>query len=129
MKIRRLIMLLAAVSVIAATMAPAALAKGPGDQAKKEAAGWVCGGDAELPMGHCLSPGTFKNFAKMAPRGGTFQLQVFDAGDGTFLTAEIATFKAADNRPCPNDPDPEATDGTYWDFVEDVLWVCHHQPG
>ena len=123
---RRLITVLAVVSMMVGAMAPAALANGLSDQAKKEAAGWGCAADVGLPDGHCISPGTAKNFDKMAARGGTFQLQVFDA-DGNFLTAEIATFKNADDRACPHDP--ESPDGTYWDFVEDVLWVCHHQPG
>ena len=60
----------------------------------------------------------------MAARGGTFQLLVFDE-EGSFVTAEIATFKDADDRACPHDD--ESPDGTYWDFVEDTLWVCHHR--
>ena len=121
-------MLLAAVSMLVASMAPAALAGGTSDQQTKQDHGWKCGAEVSLPGGHCISPGTAKNFEKMAARGGTFQLQVFDS-DGNFLTAETATFKDADSRPCPNDNDPQADDGTYWDFVPGVLWVCHHQPG
>lgn len=125
MRTRRLTMVLAVVAMAIGAMAPAALAS---DQSTKEAAGWGCGGAVGLPAGHCISPGTVKNFDKIVANGGTFQLQVFDE-EGNFLTAESATFKAsADSRPCPNDDDPRNTDGTYWPFVPG-LYVCHHQPG
>lgn len=122
---KRLITITALAAVMALAAAPAAFA-GAATQAQKEAAGWGCGAAVELPDGHCISPGTVRNFEKMAARGGTFQLLVFDE-QGNFLTAEIATFKDADDRPCPNDL--ESPDQTYWDFVEDTLWVCHHQSG
>lgn len=118
-------MVLAVAAMTMATMAPAALAS---DQSTKQAAGWGCAEAVGLPAGHCISPGTVRNFDKVVARGGTFQLLVFDQ-DGEFLTAEIATFKAlADGRPCPHDDDARNTDGTYWEFVEG-LYVCHHQPG
>ncbi|HUO45624.1 MAG TPA: hypothetical protein VM470_02190 [Acidimicrobiia bacterium] len=97
-----------------------------GDRSRLEHRGVGMCGCVGLPDGHCISPGTLKNFANIVAKGLTFQLLVFD-GDGDFLTAEIATFKAsADNRPCPHDPD--SPDGTYWPFVEG-LYVCHHQAG
>src|SRR5680860_1794375 len=126
MRTHRFIMVLAVVAMTMTTMAPAALAS---DQSTKEAAGWGCAAAVGLPPGHCISPGTVKNFDKIVERGGTFQLLVYDA-EGNFLTAEIATFKSsADGRPCPHDDDIRNTDGTYWEFVEGVLYVCHHQPG
>ena len=121
---KRSITVAALAAALVLSVAPAALAAG--DQAQKEAAGWGCGAAVELPDGHCISPGTVRNFDRTAARGGTFQLLVFDE-QGGFLTAEVATFKDADDRPCPNDP--ESADGTYWDFVADTLWVCHHQAG
>ncbi len=125
MHTHRFIMVLAVVAMTMATTAPAALAS---DQSTKEAAGWGCAEAVGLPAGHCISPGTVKNFDQVVARGGTFQLLVHDS-DGNFLTAEIATFKAsADGRPCPHDDDARNTDGTYWEFVPG-LYVCHHQPG
>lgn len=122
---QRFIMVLAAAAIAMATMAPAALAS---DQSTKQAAGWGCADAVNLPAGHCISPGTVRNFDKVVARGGTFQLLVFNQ-DGNFLTAEIATFKAsADGRPCGHDDDVRNTDGTYWEFVPG-LYVCHHQPG
>lgn len=123
---RKLTMVLAvATMMVVGLMAPAALAS---DQSTKQDAGWGCGSDVGLPDGHCISPGTVTNFDKTVDKGLTFQLLVFDQ-DGEFLTAEIATFKAsADSRPCPHDPDPRNTDGTYWEFVPG-LYVCHHRPG
>lgn len=122
----RLIMMLAIAAMMVGVTAPAALAS---DQSTKQDAGWGCGSDVGLPAGHCISPGTLKNFDKTVAEGQTFQLLVFDQ-DGEFLTAEIATFKAsADSRPCPHDSDPRNTDGTYWEFVEDTLYVCHHRAG
>lgn len=122
---QRFITVLAVASMTMTTMAPAALAS---DQSTKQAAGWGCGGDVGLPDGHCIAPGTVKNFDKVVARGGTFQLLVFDE-DGDFVTAEIATFKASANgRPCPHDDDDRNTDGTYWEFVPG-LYVCHHQSG
>jgi hypothetical protein len=125
MRIRRLIIVLTVVAVAMGALAPAALAS---DQSKKVDAGWGCAEAVGLPAGHCISPGTVKNFSKIVENGGTFQLLVYDEA-GNFLTAEIATFMAsANSRPCPNDTDPRNTDGTYWEFVPG-LYVCHHQPG
>lgn len=108
-------------SLVVLGVAPAALAS---DQSTKEAAGWACGESAGLPPGHCISPGTAKNFAKIAAKGGTFLIMVYD-GEGNFISSEGATFKAsADSRPCPNDP--ESPDGTWWSPVPG-LYVCHHQ--
>lgn len=122
---QRFITVLAVAAMTMTTMAPAALAS---DQSTKQAAGWACGSDVNLPDGHCIAPGTVDNFDKVVARGGTFQLLVFDQ-DGDLLTAEIATFKAsADGRPCRHDDDVRNTDGTYWEFVPG-LYVCHHQPG
>ena len=119
---RRLLILGVVLLLGTLVLAPAALAS---DQSTKEAAGWVCGGDAGLPPGHCLSPGTVKNFDKTLANGGTFMIMVFDAA-GNLLATEGATFKAsADNRPCPNDP--ESPDGTWWSPAPG-LYVCHHQP-
>jgi hypothetical protein len=122
---RRFATVLAVVALTAAAAAPAALAV---DRSAQQAAGWGCGADVGLPAGHCITPGTVKNFDAIVARGGTFQLLVFDE-DGDFLTAEIATFKAsADGRPCPHDDDARNTDGTYWEFVPG-LYVCHHRSG
>lgn len=113
-----------AVMVMTAAMAPAALAS---DQSDKVDVGWGCAEAVGLPPGHCISPGTVKNFGKIVAKGGTFQLLVFDETGG-FLASEIATFNpSADDRPCPHDTDPRNTDGTYWEFVPG-LYVCHHQP-
>lgn len=123
---RRLVMVLAVAAMMVGVTAPAALAN---DQTTKEDAGWGCGEAVGLPPGHCISPGTVKNWEKIVTRGQTFQLLVFDQ-DGEFLTSEIATFKpSADDRPCPHDPDPRNTDGTYWAFFDSGLYVCHHQAG
>ena len=122
---KRLITAVTLAAMLLVVTAPSALAS---DQSTKEAAGWGCGEAVGLPAGHCISPGTVKNFDKIAAKGQTFQLLVFDE-EGNFLTAEIATFKAsAADRPCPNDPEA-APDYTYWAFIPDVLWVCHHQAG
>lgn len=97
------------------------------EQSTKKDAGWGCAADVGLPPGHCISPGTVQRWDQIVDRGLTFQLQVFDAA-GSFLSAEIATFKAsADSRPCPHDTDARNIDGTYWEFVPG-LYVCHHQP-
>ncbi len=128
MTTRRLtIALVLAVALIAA-MAPAALAgNGATDQERREAAGWGCAETIGLPTGHCINPANTNRLLTTGTLPQTFQLHVFGA-DGNFLTAEIATFKAsADIRACPNDP--ESPDGTYWEFVPGVLYVCHHQPG
>jgi hypothetical protein len=123
---RRVTMMLMVVAIVMAAMAPTALANGATDQEQKEAAGWGCGGTVGLPPGHCINPATTTNLLATGTLPQTFQLLVFDE-DGEFLTAEIATFMAsADNRACPIDP--ESPDGTYWEFVAGVLYVCHHQP-
>lgn len=110
--------------LLTATAAPATASQ----QSTKQNAGWGCGQDVGLPGGHCISPGTMKNFDRIVARGQTFQLQVFD-GNGKFVTAEIATFNpAADSRPCPHDADSRNIDGTYWEFAPG-LYVCHHRGG
>lgn len=122
---KRLIMVLAVAAMVVGVMAPAALAS---DQATKEAAGWACGSDAELPPGHCISPGTAKNLEATAATGRTFQILVYDT-DGNFLAAESASFHpGADARPCPSDPEADP-DGTWWNPGVPGLYVCHHQPG
>lgn len=128
MTLRRLTVVLTVVALMLAALAPTALAhRGATDQAQKEAAGWGCGGAIGLPGGHCINPAKTRQLLETSTLPQTFQLLVFD-GDGNFLTAEIATFKAsADNRACPHDP--ESPDGTYWDFVAGVLYVCHHRAG
>lgn len=121
MKKRRLMMILA-VLALSGLMASPALA----DQATLDDNGWGCGAEVGLPAGHCISPGTWANFANIVEKGLTFQLLVFDA-DGAFVTAEIATFVAsADDRACPHDSNVNNTDGTCWPFVPG-LYVCHHQ--
>ncbi len=126
MRIGRLGMVLAAAAMMVGAMAPTALAGGATVQETLDAAGWGCAAEVGLPDGHCISPGTVARWpALLSTDNGTFQLLVFDE-DGNFVTAEIATVKtSADNRPCPHDE--ESPDGTYWDFVADFLWVCHHQ--
>lgn len=120
---RRKLVILAVMIMAIGTTANAAQAS---VQDTIDDAGWGCAAEVGLPAGHCISPGTVKNFDKIVAKGLTFQLLVFDE-NGDFLTAEIATFNAsADSRPCPNDP--ESPDGTYWEFVPG-LYVCHHQPG
>ena len=128
MTIRRLTMVLTVVAMMMGAMAPTALAgNGATDREQKEAAGWGCAEAVGLPAGHCINPANAEKLLATGALPQTFQLQVFDE-DGNFVRAEIATFKAsADNRACPNDP--ESPDGTYWDFVAGVLYVCHHQPG
>lgn len=124
MTIRRLAMSMTVVAMMVGAMAPAALAAGA-TQATMEAAGWGCGDAVGLPDGHCISPGTVKRWPDLLfTDNGTFELLVFDA-NGDFVTAESATVKSADSRPCPHDE--ESPDGTYWDFVDDFLYVCHHQ--
>lgn len=126
MTIRRFALVLTVAAMMVGAMAPTALADGTTDQARKEAAGWGCAGSVGLPDGHCISPGTVERWPDLLlANNATFQLLVFDE-DGNFVTAEIATVKtSADGRPCPHDA--ESPDGTYWDFVDDFLWVCHHQ--
>ena len=128
MTIRRFTMVLTVAAMMMGAMAPGALASnGVTDQEQKEKAGWGCAEAVGLPAGHCINPANTKKLLATETLPQTFQLQVFD-GEGNFLTAEIATFKAsADNRACPQDPG--SPDGTYWDFVPGVLYVCHHQPG
>jgi hypothetical protein len=128
MAMRRVTMISTVLAIVMAAMAPTALAGNwATDQEQKEAAGWGCAGAVGLPPGHCINPATTAELLATGALPQTFQLLVF-AEDGSFLTAEIATFKAsADNRACPIDP--ESPDGTYWDFVAGVLYVCHHQPG
>ena len=124
MKIGRLAVSVAAVALMLGTLAPAALAGGA-TQAQMEAAGWGCADAVGLPAGHCISPGTVSRWPDLLFTGhGTFQLLVFDS-NGNFVTAEVATVKSADDRPCPHDA--ESLDGTYWDFVSGFLWVCHHR--
>lgn len=117
---------IAAITLLAVALAPAALAGSMTDQERKVAAGWGCAEAVGLPAGHCISPGTVKRWPDaLVASGGTFALQVFDES-GSFATAEIATFKvSADGRACPHDP--ESPDGYYWQFVPG-LYVCHHQP-
>lgn len=128
MTIRRLTIALAMAGVMAMSVTPAALAgDGATDQERKTAAGWGCAEAVGLPTGHCINPANANKLLTTGTLPQTFQLHVFDE-DGSFLTAEIATFKAsADNRACPTDP--ESPDGTYWEFVPGVLYVCHHQAG
>ncbi len=125
---RRPIAALAMLALLVLGVAPAALAGGAaGDQQRKEAAGWGCGAAIGLPAGHCINPANTRRLLTTGTLPQTFQLQVFD-DEGAFLTAEIATFVAsADNRACPHDPD--SPDGTYWAFVPNVLYVCHHRAG
>lgn len=122
---RRLFVVLALASALVMTAVPSAFAAGGSDQAKKEAAGWGCAAAVGLPAGHCISPGTWAHWPdEVFAKGNTFQLLVFDA-NGTFVTAEIATFQAsAGGRPCPHDG--ESPDGNYWEFIPG-LWVCHHR--
>jgi len=124
--IRRLALTTMAAATMLGALAPAALAGQMTDLDRAEAAGWGCGATVGLPYGHCISPGTVKQWPSgVLVSGGTFQLRVFD-GDGNFVTAEIATLKpSADGRACPHDAG--ATDGTYWAFVPGFLWVCHHK--
>ncbi len=126
MTIRRLAMVLTVGAMLVGATAPTVLANGATDQETIEAAGWGCAASVGLPAGHCISPGTVKRWPDLlSTNNGTFQLLVFDE-NGNFVTAEIATVKtSADGRPCPHDA--ESPDGTYWDFVDDFLWVCHHQ--
>ena len=123
---RRFALAVAMSAALAAAMVPTVLAGVTTDQAQKEAAGWGCADAVGLPAGHCISPGTVSRWPDLLSRdNGTFQLLVFDAS-GSFVSAEIATVKtSADGRPCPHDA--ESPDGTYWDFVDNFLWVCHHQ--
>lgn len=122
----RIFTVVAMVAAMVFVSVPGAFAAGATDQETRQAAGWGCGEAVGLPAGHCISPGTIEQFAKIAEKGLTFQVQMFDEA-GDFLTAEVATFEpSADDRACPHDP--ESPDGTYWAFVEGVLWVCHHQP-
>jgi hypothetical protein len=123
MKVRRFAMTLTVMASLVGAMAPTAFASGGFTQATLEAAGWGCAAAVGLPAGHCISPGTVANFGNIVANGGTFELLVFGA-DGSFVTAESATFMDATNRPCPHDD--EAFNGTYWQFVPG-LWVCHHQ--
>ncbi|MBW3618909.1 MAG: hypothetical protein KY461_01580 [Actinobacteria bacterium] len=117
----RLAMVLTVASMVLGATATAALAS---DQSTKDDNGWGCAAEVGLPDGHCISPGTWKNLARTAENGGTFQLLVFDA-NGDFVTAELATFDAdADGRPCPHDDG--ATDGTFWHFANGI-YVCHHR--
>ncbi|MBI2763229.1 MAG: hypothetical protein HYX54_05700 [Chloroflexi bacterium] len=126
MTIRRLAMAMTVAAMMVGAMAPAALAAGGAtDLQRAEAAGWGCAGAVGLPDGHCISPGTVARWPDLLfTPNGTFELRVFDA-NGNFVTAESATVKFADNRPCPHDE--ESSDGTYWDFVDNFLWVCHHR--
>lgn len=123
---RRLALTTMAAAMLLGALAPATLAADATDLQRAEAAGWGCGATVGLPYGHCISPGTVKQWpADVLVSGATFQLRVFD-GDGNFLTAEIATLKpGADGRACPHDGG--ATDGTYWAFIPGFLWVCHHR--
>ncbi|MEO7664698.1 MAG: hypothetical protein ABIV26_06185 [Candidatus Limnocylindrales bacterium] len=123
MKVRRFAMTLTVMATLIGAMAPTVSASGSFNQATLEAAGWGCAAAVGLPDGHCINPGTVANFGKIVANGGTFELLVF-AADGSFLTAESATFRDATNRPCRHDD--EATNGTYWQFVPG-LWVCHHR--
>lgn len=121
---RRLTMVVAVASMVLGMTATAALAS---DQSAKDDSGWGCGAEVGLPDGHCISPGTVKNWDKVVDKGLSFQLLVFDA-DGDFVTAELATFDAAaDSRPCPHDNDLNNTDGTFWHFANGI-YVCHHRP-
>ena len=126
MTIRRVTLVLTVAAMMVGAIAPTVLANGVTDQERHEEAGWGCAETVGLPPGHCISPGTVKRWPEaIFASGGTFQLLVFDES-GNFVTAEIATLMAsADGRRCPHDG--ESPDGTYWDFVADVLWVCHHQ--
>jgi len=123
---RQLTLALALAGTLAVGMVPSVLAGQTSDQAQKEATGWGCAAAVGLPAGHCISPGTVERWPDLlSTKNGTFQLLVFDES-GNFVTAEIATVKtSADDRPCPHDA--ESLDGTYWDFVADFLWVCHHR--
>lgn len=119
---RRMMIVSALVALVLALVAPAAMGSALSD---KEDAGWACGAAAGLPPGHCISPGTAKNLAKTAAKGGTFLIMVYDPVSGDLLSSETATFdEGADDRPCPNDP--ESPDGTWWSPVPG-LYVCHHQ--
>lgn len=119
----RLAMVLTVASMVLGATATAALAS---DQSTKDEHGWGCAAEVGLPEGHCISPGTVRNWDNIVEKGLTFQLQVFD-GDGDFVTAELATFDAdADGRPCPHDDDPNNTDGTFWHFANGI-YVCHHR--
>lgn len=124
---KRLSIALALAALMAVAVMPAASAGAEmSDQDRKEAAGWGCAEAVGLPAGHCINPSTTRTLLDTGSLPDTFQLLVFD-GDGSFLAAEIATFKAsADTRACPQDP--KSPDGTYWEFIEGVLYVCHHQP-
>lgn len=127
MTTRHRIVAVAMLATLVVGMAPAAVAGGSTDQQRKEAAGWGCGAAIGLPTGHCINPANTDRLLTTGTLPGTFQLHVFDEA-GNFLTAEIATFSAsADSRPCPHDPD--SPDGTYWAFVPNVLYVCHHRSG
>lgn len=122
---RRLTTMVAVAAMVLGMTATAALAS---DQSTKDGNGWGCGGDevAFLPPGHCISPGTWRNWDRIVDKGLSFQLQVFDA-DGDFVTAELATFDSdADGRPCPHDSDANNTDGTFWHFANGI-YVCHHR--
>lgn len=120
---RRLTTVVAAASMVLGVTATAALAS---DQSTKDDNGWGCAAEVGLPDGHCISPGTVRNWGKIVDKGLSFQLHVFDAA-GDFLTAELATFDSdADSRPCPHDSDANNTDGTFWHFANGI-YVCHHR--
>ena len=125
MRTRRLVTLLAAIAMVMGLMGPAWAS----DMSQKIGAGWGCADAVGLPAGHCVNPAVTKKFLAGNPPQ-TFQLLVFDA-NGDFVTSEIATFKtSADSRACPHDNDELNldNDGTYWAFIPDVLYVCHHRP-
>lgn len=120
----RLITVVAVASMVLGMTATAALAS---DQSTRDDNGWGCGAEVPLPPGHCISPGTWRNWDKIVGKGLTFQIHVFDA-EGDFVTAELATLDAdADGRPCPHDTDPNNTDMTFWNFNGTGIYVCHHR--
>jgi hypothetical protein len=116
--VRRIVVLSVVTAMLVVGAIPVASAQGL-TQEKLENAGWACGGDADLPPGHCVNPG-----GGPGENLSTFTIMVFGE-DGDFHSAEGATFQAsADTRPCPHDD--ESPDGTWWSPFPG-LYVCHHR--
>jgi hypothetical protein len=114
---KRMLLVVAIVGVMATVSAGAANAGGPNQAVFEQSSAWACESAAGLPPSHCVN---------VKSQGDTGNIKVF-APDPRGPQESLSFNPKADSRPCPHDPDADP-DGTWWQVPGDGPYVCHHRP-